>query len=76
MESDLAVRIKTLAVVMTQVQLAQASVEHSNRDARLSPSEWYVDAAWTLRHRLTTSASWAVQPGRAALTLNYTAVVI
>ena len=47
-----------------------SNVSHSNRDAIYSPSRWWVDSEYTVRHSLSTSGSASFSPSSATLTIN------
>lgn len=44
---------------------------HTNRDTIWSPSRWWYDRAYTIRHTLATTATQSMSGNTITLTLNY-----
>ncbi len=65
-------RVKSLTLRRLSDRLMAATVQHVNRDGYFSPSEWWYDSGWTVRHTLATSAVWRVDGSVATLSLTYT----
>lgn len=64
--------VKRLTLQRLSERLNASTVSHVNRDGYFSPSEWWYDSGWTVRHSLATSAVWRVEGSVATLSLTYT----
>ena len=64
--------VKRLTLQRLSERLNASTVSHVNEDGYFSPSEWWYDSGWTVRHTLATSAVWRVEGSVATLSLTYT----
>lgn len=65
-------RVKRLTLRRLSDRLTAATVQHVNRDANYTPSEWWYDTGRTVRHTLATAAAWRLDGLEATLSLTYT----